>query len=306
MEGDADDNKPVRIVVNGQNIPLVIECRTWTLPTEIADNIRFNIKRATPRVLARRGLAMMRDHPVAIVGGGPSLRHTMGELRDFKAILACGSVHDYLVDHGITPTFCAVADSIETMKDCIRKPQKDCIYAVASQCHPSLFEALEGYNVEMWHFKGQLESEEREREVLGTEMAICCGCTVGLNAIYLALLFGYQHLHFFGFDSSYEDELSHSYEMEDLRQVQTQMVMAEGSGRKIKTDMGMIAQAEQFFKIVEINGQWFHCYIHGDGLIAEMVRTGNDEMRKYITVVTSSDVDDSYPQNNLGACDGNG
>lgn len=299
MEDDADEDCVVRVVTNGMNFPLRITCKTWTVPTEICDNIRTNVARSTPRLLNRVGLAQVQSEPLAIVGGGPSLRRTLGELRDFKKILACGSVHDYLVDNGIIPSFCAVADSIPTMKDCLRQPQHECIYAIASQCHPSMFDALDGYKIEMWHFKGQVGSEEEERKLLGLEPSICCGCTVGLNSMYLALLLGYQHLHFFGFDSCYEENLSHAYHMDDLREVQTQTVTIEGSDRPFLTDMGMIAQAEQFYKIVGHNGLYFHSYIHGDGLIAEMARTGNETLKQFVTVVTSTSGGESYPQKYL-------
>src|SRR5262245_44877313 len=50
------------------------------------------------------------DLPIALVGGGPSLKNNLEELRKFKTVIACGSVHDFLLLNDITPTYSTICD----------------------------------------------------------------------------------------------------------------------------------------------------------------------------------------------------
>ena len=43
-------------------------------------------------------------------------------------------------------------------------------------------------------------------------------------------------------------------------------------------------QANQFFKLVEVDGQFFHSTIYGDGLIAAMVRYGDQALSTFVSL----------------------
>ena len=79
---------------------------------------------------------------IALVGGGPSLLETLPELTKYYKIIACGSVHDYLLDNNIIPDYCLICDPDPLMSKYLTKWHEDCIYLIASQCDKSVFELL--------------------------------------------------------------------------------------------------------------------------------------------------------------------
>ena len=95
-----------------------------TPATDAVENIRINGRRGLPRVEDIPGWREPKDWPVALAGGGPSIKHHLDTLRQFPTIVACGSSHDYLMEQGIIPTFAVMCDPDTITAAYVTKPSQ--------------------------------------------------------------------------------------------------------------------------------------------------------------------------------------
>src|SRR5574342_325578 len=111
---------------------------------EIKENIKNNIGFSLLEINSRP--FWRENQPIAIVGGGPSLNNYVYELQNIyyngnrRYIIACGSVHDYLIRNEIYPDYTVICDPDEVMLEYLQLKNIDGKYLVASQCHPKVFE----------------------------------------------------------------------------------------------------------------------------------------------------------------------
>ncbi len=244
------------------------ECNANITASLNADRHRFM---QLPEVGRRKSSAC------AIVAGGPSLLGQLEKVRTFPVVIACGTVHDFLVTRGIRPRYAVVFDPYVQAHDKHEPTQGSnlsyyahlvdtCTYLISSHSEAKLFEYFAEVPHAIWHALGDAD----EAYIRG-EPALSGGCTAALRAITIAVVLGYWDLHFFGLDSAYSEDQSHAYEMTDPLPEQV-TVKLENSPREFKTNLAWIAQAQQFFKMVEMHGRQFRPSIHGDGMIYEMAR----------------------------------
>jgi hypothetical protein len=276
----------IDITLNGRVVPLTVQAEQVIKPELLARNIAINLARKVPRFTDTSGRSILRkDEKIAIVSGGHSLNDQFDELREFKHILVCGSAHDHLVRQGIIPTYATVCDGGREDKGNLSLPQKETIYVIASQCDPNLFDHLEDYNVEMFHYRGQTGRDlEEEAKLLNGEPSLGWGSTVTLISIHVALLMGFQHQHFFGFDNCYSEYgvAQHSYDVVGGFEYEKKPVYVGEKKRFFISNMGLATQVEQFFRLVEMWREWIHVTLHGDGLPHEMVRQGDPGLTKFV------------------------
>jgi hypothetical protein len=216
--------------------------------------------------------------PLAIVAGGPSLNETLDELRQMPVIMVCGSAHDHLVSLGIIPRYCVVCDPDPITADYLTKPHPLCTYFVASQCDEAVFRRLIGCTVVVWHAAG-VGTDDEERALFHGEGAVNGGSTVTLRAMVLALNLGYSNQHYFGVDSCYIGENHHSYATDDeAMKAPSNSLVADirvaGSNRVFYASPVMAAQACQFRDFLKYNGRFVTPTVHGNGLIAEIMKVG--------------------------------
>jgi hypothetical protein len=253
-------------------------------------NILSSIKRKLPEIehLPEWGKSKGNE-PFAIAGGGPSIKYTVEHLRGFRVVIAAGSSHDWLLEHGIKPTYCLILDPDPASANYIKTPSPTCNYLVASCCDAKVFDALEGYPVTRWHAAGPdpdwfikswteagLAADD-DKPILGG------GCTCGLRCITIAMVLGYRNLHFFGMDSSldYTSEKHHAYdfvdpENEHLGDVVEVRFGDRQYGRTFRVAKYMLAQVWGFQDLLDNYGKAFDVTIHGDGAIAEYMRQRRD------------------------------
>lgn len=214
------------------------------------------------------------DEPIALIGGGPSLKDTLTRAKGYRATMVCGSAHDYVVGQGLAPTFAAVLDPDSAiMAQYLSKPSPDTTYLVASICAPSVFDALAGRSIYLWHSAGTAPED------IPMHVQVGGGCTIGLRAIALAVLLGFRQVHFFGFDSCYGPSgASHAY---DAEQVDAPIRTKVGDiGRWFDCAGYHLAQAQQFQQILLANGHMFEPTFFGDGLLTEIMRVGAEKARQ--------------------------
>lgn len=219
--------------------------------------------------------------PIAIVGGGPSLKHTLKELSAFKYVMACGSVHDFLVKNNVLADWCVVCDPdpliIEYMKDL----QFSTKYFIASQCHPNVFNYFIGkssrvYQTYIWHAGGDKFSNDNFGK---NQLVVGGGCTIGTRAIMLAHGMGFNNLHLFGMDTCLdEDENHHCYNFETKEEtIGDVLEITCGdpvNGKKFKVAGYMLGQLFDFKQILQNYGHKIRFTVYGGGVLDYTLKYG--------------------------------
>lgn len=243
-------------------------------------NIRANLKRGLPRLhdLPEWKKVKGPDAALAIVGGGPSLKRTLGELRDFEGrMIVCGSAHDFIRQNGFKPRYAAVCDPDPVMANYLRSPCPETTYLVSTHSHHTVFDALKDMPIALWHCAPI--DEAFLNEVDPGWQAVGGGCTVGLRAISIAMMMGYSNLHFFGFDSCLEDDDHHAYgftdESEALGEIYKIKLGKNQEGpdedsKEFRCAGYQMAQVSHFKILLEHYGAMFTPTFHGDGLLPTM------------------------------------
>lgn len=234
----------------------------------LAANVAKRLDSDLPRLHRLPGYGKFKPGPLALVAGGPSLNKTLDELREIPTKMVCGSAHDHLVSLGIIPDYAVVCDADAITVNWLKNPVPSCKYLIASCCHDNLFNRLEGFDVTIWNNAGIDFSNFRGEPVIQG------GCTVTLRAMNVALVLGYLDLHFFGFDSSFENE-DHAYEAhaDDRTPIEVQV----GGKRVFKTTNTWLIQALHFQEQLRHTGWMFTPTVHGDGLIAEIMKQAKEQ-----------------------------
>lgn len=226
-------------------------------------NVKANSARDVPWVKSVEA----HDGQAVIVGGGPSVMDWLPEIRYRKScgqtIFALNAAAKLLAEEGIEVDHQVVVDARDHNLAFLGFAKH---HLLASQCHPSLFDAAK--SVTLWH---QEYPEDMERfdaclPANGPAHALIGGgTTVGLSAMVLAYALGYRKLHLYGYDSSYRDEKTHAYKQSDPQRVDC---IVTAGGKKFRTSLAMARQAELFPGLCDtlINAG---CLItlRGDGLL---------------------------------------
>ncbi len=186
---------------------------------------------------------------VCIVGGAPSLADDLDGIKLRKrlghTIWALNGAHDYLIERGIVPDALLIMDARPHNIKFLEHLHKRVEYMLCSRCHPSLFDAVKGYKVTLWHSYDEGVAEYLEVEHSDKPWAAFTGGgTVGLRAMTMAEGVGYKFIHLYGMDSSYEDDAGHAYaqpQNDDERVVDVFV-----GDRKFRAAPWMVRQVENF------------------------------------------------------------
>lgn len=223
-----------------------------------ADNIKSALQRKLPELLPAKAHA----GKWYVCGGGPSLGKELDSIRKGKkrgaVIVSMNGTHDYLIERSIKPDVFLLADAKQFHSKFVKNPQKGIVYYIGSHCHPSVFDALKGYDVRLWH--------PMERECEYAAIQIGGGCTVGLRALNIGYALGFRNFHLFGFDGCVK-ETQHAYQ-EAGDDTQTKRVYFDGKSYDM-TDW-MIAQAQDFRDFMTMFGEKFIITVHSPGIIKHM------------------------------------
>ncbi len=210
------------------------------------------------RMLSQASRNLRRDLPMfieqeehgsllCIVGGAPSLKDSLPILRsriDRGALVASlNGTHDWLIERGIVPNLHVMLDARQQNVEFVRKPHKDVTYMIAAQCHPDIFDALEGHDIVMWvaDLPGMRELVEPVEKPVGL---VGGGSTVGMKTMMLAYLWGFRAISLFGIDGCYRGGQHHAYAqpLNDGEQVVDTIVQ----GKRFSCSPWMLQQADDF------------------------------------------------------------
>ncbi len=215
---------------------------------------------------------------LVLVCGGPSMKDHIREIKDHKQrgakIATVNNALKYLLSVGIRPDHHIILDARPENVEFLQDAPEGIRYFLASQCDPSLFEALRHRDVILWH-NGIGDGEEIVQLCEGIDqpcVIVPGGCTVGLRSWWLAYGSGYRKMHVYGMDSSYAAGEHHAYP-QALNDADSTIEVALGDKRYI-CSRWMARQANDF-KVLwpQITAGGMQAWVHGTGLIPDLYRT---------------------------------
>ena len=247
-------------------------------PTEeqVRRNIYSNIRLGVEQV----NFHLPQETPIALCAGGPSLKDHLEDIRRLQIegaeVVCVGNSGHLLAAAGIKPNGHILMDGVDRNRSFV-VDIPDTRYLVASQCDPSVFEALRDHqNVYIWHAGGPEDVQEILANFYGPGgfWLVPGGSYVSLRSISLLHMLGFTWMHVYGLDSCLMDEEHHSYAQPDADgQVVENVTVGE---RDFRATYWMLDQADQFVDSIKLG--YFggaELAVHGDGLISYMLSSGN-------------------------------
>lgn len=234
-----------------------------SVPSEVrVKNIASSLRRSLPCI----AFGQPNKTRVAVVGAGPSVSENLEEIRNFDGyVVAINGMHDYLIERGIVPDAVIIADSMPVIADFFKNPNDETTYLTCSNCDPSVFDALEGKRVILWH-------AAKEKDKNGT-VGVCTGPSALTSAPYLLYILGYREVHLFGADSSISSSESHIYAGGEPGEVKLQTMV----GEEIYLTTGQyILQAAHLWDLNKLLRDDLKIKVHGYGL-AKAIFDNNGE-----------------------------
>lgn len=234
-------------------------------------NVRANSARDLP------WFDFMGEHQghAVIVGGAPSVAKAIDEIKHRSAlgqdVVALNGSFAWLMSKGVVPNMHVIIDARPENIGFLR-PLPGVRYFLASQCHPSLFDALDGYDVTVIHLLTDGMQEFLERFPSNKPAHLLGGgTTVAMKAMLVAYQLGYRSIHLYGMDSSYADGEHHAY-AQALNEGETVLDVICGE-RTFKCAPWMVTQATDFQTLVDyLKDGGATITVNGDGLIPTIAR----------------------------------
>lgn len=250
----------------------------------ILANIESAIRRGHPQ-LWRQPTQMDR---ICLVGGGPSLNDTFGALRDLifdgALLVTLNGAYHYCLERNLQPHVQIVMDARPSNARFVEPAIPRCKYWLASQCHPLLFDAVEGREyVGIFHAvdpEGHIK-DVLDRYYLGRWHGVAGGTTVASRAIGLLRMLGYLRFDIFGVDSCWLYGQHHAFDQPENAHDRALKVEAHPVGhpemaRTFICAPWMLKQVEDMLQMIRVNGQHFLLNFHGDGLMAYVMKSCAD------------------------------
>jgi hypothetical protein len=259
-----------------------VQTQTATSSEEFVRNVKINAPKKYKGIqaLPTFGQVQGNNRPIALLGGGPSIKKEVDKIKDFVAAgfptIACGSSHDYLLANGIVPTYCTICDPDPLSIHYLKRHDERVKYLLALSLHPDIFEHLKERDIYVWNCRSDVAAEEI-KDYIHDYVEIMGGCTVGLRSISIAMCLGHNNIHFWGFDSCMgSGDEHHAYEFETKEEeVGTTYPVRFGSDRpeeggKYYVCSGyQLAQAWHFLDFVKHFGAAFTPTFHGEGMLGD-------------------------------------
>jgi SAM-dependent methyltransferase len=240
------------------------------------EDILANVKANAPRDIKWLSTCKEHERHAVLVGGGPSLAASLGEISERAAhdqdIFALNGAAVYLVEQGITPDYVIIIDPRPDNVGFIRNPCARS-YLLASQCHPSVFDAIEGRDVMMFHLMVPDLVETLRPMGNGRIITPIMGMlTSGLVAMSVVMCAGYRKLHLYGYDSSDAEGEAHAYAQE-MNVAESKRIITWFDGRSYTSGYAMFKQAEQFESYAQMLADHGAIItVHGCGLLPDIAR----------------------------------
>jgi hypothetical protein len=277
-----NDDVLENLELSKEKVPLKIESRCIYSNEMLLEQIKNNLEKYEKTIPSFQSSYVHNDGNAILVGCGPSIETP--EMQDSirkqwaagRPIFAIKGAHDFLIQEmSIIPDACVFLDPQDHMIDRIQlagqwpSTHRGCVYFVASQCSPKMFEHLNGKKLVMWHAL----SNVGEKELLKGRMMVGGGTTSGLRAFNLAYLMGFKRFHLYGFDSCNvgENDKKKRVNIHTGGDHATKVIKVQSDGKDYWCNPAMAGQANEFQDMIKMFGGDIRIKVYGDGLIASLM-----------------------------------
>ena len=211
-----------------------------------------------------------------IVGGGPSVRKDIEEIRARKAqraiVFALNGAGLWLQENGIVPDALIVLDARPHNARFVADLDRSVLLLLASQCDAAVFEAGREHAILAWHpsMNGNSGVVENRQTVL-----IGGSTTVGMRALRIVHVLGFRQAHLYGYDSSVDAVIGecHAYPQDENGNDLRTLREVEVAGEMFYAPPWMIRQADDFRLIASgLMAEGLAIHVHGDGLLPTIAR----------------------------------
>lgn len=208
--------------------------------------LETNVNSALARNLRICEVVPEHDGKLAIVGSGPSLRGYLDELRGWPGeIWAINGAYDYLLENGIIPHGFVGLDPLPGLAEYVKNGRPETTWYLASNCDPSVFDAVDPSKVMMWH------SARQSIKVPFGQMIVGGGTSAILRAPFLAHMLGYRDMTVFGADSSF-DQTRYVYGNKRYKEdSEAKVNWVQVGDQAFPSEICLIKQVSQFGVIAE-------------------------------------------------------
>lgn len=217
-----------------------------------------SLQRDLPRL--KRGKP--KEGVFAVVGGAPSIKDHLEEIRAADAIICANHVHNWLIERDIVPDYCALFEIVRFWKTGIT-PHRGVTYLIASQCFDATFDEFAGYPVIMWHTYGSGQANAAIRKMEGDQAPLIAGgSTTIMRGFNIGYQMGWRRFAGIGIDSSFVGQ-THVYHNVGGNHMEHRF-----NGNVYRTIPTMVKQAHDFVKFVKRHD--IEIKVHGSGLLPDM------------------------------------
>lgn len=244
----------------------------------IVANVKHNVSQYWQQVTPHS----TNDIECMLIGGGSTLSGFEDEIRErVKSgvkLVTMNGTYNWAIEHGLTPDAQIIVDARPFNARFTKPVLPKCTYLMCSQCDPSVLEGLPKEHTYLWHTSKELHGELLDFAYDKKWWWVPGGSTVLLRAIPLLRMLGYHKFHLYGCDSCVIDGEHHAYaQKENDGETILDVALNVGStptGRLFRASVWQLAQAQEFIDVVRMMGEVIDMQIHGDGLLAYIIRTG--------------------------------
>lgn len=263
---------PVLVHKGGDNAPLVplrLAMEICATTEDIDANLEAMLKRPYESFNA---LLDSQSGEVSICGSGPSLADTYKTLRG--DVYACNAAYGWLLDHGVVAKYCMLWDADPVVAKFVRR-NPETIYLVGSRVHPSVYEALKGCRVVIWHAGGDKNIQALLEKYGKNEPMIGGGSAAVSRAMFVCYALGYRKQHLHGADSSYGEGYTHVQEsVVPESEIKVMVHDEHGQLKWFKTTAWLAGQCEDFKLIGPVlRAMGTKIIVHGSGLLPHIAKT---------------------------------
>jgi hypothetical protein len=259
---------------------------------QVAQNICRHLPQAYPH--------QSNNETVALVCGGPSLKTTEKELVEAywagAKVVAVNGAYQWCIDRNIRPSAMVMLDARQFNSRFVQTPVPGCRYLLAAQCHPDTFDICKDRDVMIWHClsAGQAEVDLLSKYYFKMLNPVTQGTTVAIRAIQLLRMIGFQSFHVFGLDSCWLDDEHHGYAQPENEADKRFVTWLRPEGREdlwchFTCAPWMMRQTMDFQDLVGKQGDNFRLHVHGNGLIAAILKISAELGSTPITILPEGD-----------------
>lgn len=249
--------------------------KSYTIRNDIKPGVNYpkeeilkNIKSAIRRPLPQVNLYPPNDYTALVLCGGPTLNDHWDDIKKRRKkgakVITMNGTHEAAIDKGITPSMFVMLDARPHNARFVARPQESCRYLLCSQVHPDVYDALEGYDVRVWHAGGDDRPEKGllDKHYLGRWLPMTGGTSVGPRAIWLGYVLGIRKFHIYGLDSCLIKGEHHAYSQPENN---FRLKLKVKVGRRIFWGHAwMVKQLDEWMQFLNILPEGVELAIHGD------------------------------------------